>query len=176
MAAVAALNDEEPPAAPVIVPASTFPVTVEFNRKKDECAEVGDQISDGTFYLGRFRSPDGTEKKWYASAEDASDENGNMLSLDFNQAAQYAANSKAHGHTDWIVPPGDNDPYEEPDIMREIFNNRAKIGGFAEGYHWTSTANYGCTIANYLSFDSGLQTTAEKINTLYVRCVRSVPV
>jgi hypothetical protein len=136
--------------------------------------EVGQKMADGTFYLGQFASKDGAQKDWFAAAEDAKDDNGNRLSLSFNGAAEYAKNSKAHGHDDWGVPPS-----KEPDILNELFNNKAKIGGFDEtdsdssGYYWSSTFKYD-KFTRYQCLSDGCRYFTEKTLGLSLRLVRSV--
>ena len=110
--------------------------------------ELGQEMEDGTFYLGRFKGKDGKEKDYFAAAEDAQDKKGKRLSLKFNKAAKYAKNAKVHGHDDWMVPTGWDDRNDEPDILNAIFNNKAKIpgldltGSHPAGWYWSSTSNY----------------------------------
>ena len=145
--------------------------------------EVGDEMPDGTFYLGRFQSKDGTQKDWFAAAEDAQDGNGKRLSLNFNEAAEYARNSKAHGHDDWMVPPGYYDGKGEPDILNALFNNKAKIGGFDEtgsnpsGWYWSSSPYYFNDVyARIQRFSDGDQFNDLKRYGLSVRFVRSLTI
>lgn len=59
-----------------------------------------------------------------------------------------AKKSKAHGHDDWIVPPGYDDPNRQPDILNAIFNSKSKIGGFdvngssQSSLYWSSSSRY----------------------------------
>ncbi len=93
MAAVALLNNCEPPSSRVMVPSSVFPVSERIKREKAEASateaaeaaqrakEIGCQMSDDTFYLGRFKGEDGKERDWFAAAEDLKDSSGRRLSL-----------------------------------------------------------------------------------------------
>lgn len=63
---------------------------------------AGQRREDGTIYLGFKKGKD-----WFATPQDALDNNGNRLFLNFNQAAQYAMNLEAHGHFDWKMPDAD---------------------------------------------------------------------
>ncbi len=85
MAAVAKLNDKEPPSGHVVVPVSIFPGLKAAAAAAKRAANpiVGDRMADGTTYIGRFADEDGVEKKWFAAADDARDENGQRLSLTF---------------------------------------------------------------------------------------------
>ncbi len=227
MAAIALLNDEEPPSGPVIVPISAFPGLEKIQReeakkeeeKQAEAAKLADLkekiqahvfnqhdgvskvaeailkeaalhkvrvVEDGSIYLGRFKDSDGKRKDWYAAAEDATDKKGNRLLLEFQQAAKYAKKSKAHGHHDWMVPPGHWDRDGRPDILNEIFNSKSKINGLNvsgadfDTMYWSSSptnisnSDDGC--ANVQWFNNGHQTFESKWHDLSVRLVRSVPV
>jgi len=57
---------------------------------------VGKKRDDGTIYLGYHRGRD-----WFTTAEDAQDENGERLTMNFNDASGYTADLEAHGHNDW---------------------------------------------------------------------------
>ncbi len=198
--AIAKLNNQAPPSGPVIVPAWTFLTSAQIEKEKAEAsaalakeaenAEPGDQMRDGTFYLGRFTSADGTEKHWFAAAEDAKDASSVRLCLTFNGAAKFAKNSEAHGYNDWTVPFGHNDIPGEPDILGAIFNNKARIGkeeinGFDEtgafpaGWYWSSSFNpYSNDCMNAQQFsERGIQkNSAYKSDGLSLRLVRCVNV
>ncbi len=209
MAAVAILNDCEPPPGRVTVPISTFPglektkreeaeatavveaaaaaAAVEAAKKAEKMAErageVGCQMPDGTFYLGRFIDKNGKLRDWFAAASNALNNNGQRLSLNFNAATAYAKASKAHDHDDWMLPPARYDRDGEPDILKAIFNLRAKIGGFAktsissDALYWSSSSNaVQNSHAKYQRFSDGEQFDAGKKTELYVRLVRSVEV
>ncbi len=128
---------------------------------------------DGTFYLGRFQSWSGTEKDWFAAAEDIKDEGGNKLLLNFNQAAQCAGESHVHGHNDWSIPPGFYDSNGEPNILHSLFNNKAKIGGFDGDWYWSSSVVDGSD--EYMKIQdlvSGAESNILKNYDLSVRLVR----
>ena len=144
-------------------------------------SDTGKKMNDGTFYLGRFKSKDGMVKDWFAAAEDAQNMNGRRLSLDFNDAVQYAQDSRAHGHDDWMLPPGPDDRKGEPDILNVMFNNKSKIGGFghdpADSWYWSSSP-YGINDAYPMiqRFSDGKHDHAHESTWQSVRCVRSVPI
>ncbi len=66
---------------------------------------------------------------------------------EFNEAVQYAGTSTAHGHRDWMLPPGRNNR-GEPDVLGSMFNIRslgALEGTFDEtsinraSWYWSSS-------------------------------------
>jgi hypothetical protein len=187
-AAMALLRGKKPPSGRVVVPASVFPFSEQI--KKDEAkaaafaeevenAMCGDQMSDGTFYLGIFIDKDGEEKNWFVAAEDAKDGNGERLMLDFNEAAQYAKDLTAHGHNDWMVPPTYDDPDGADDILKEMYDNPDE--GFEDrddiAWYWSSSADPDADgSARLLSFFDGCQTLDVKDYKFLVRCVRSAPI
>jgi hypothetical protein len=91
-------------------------------------SEAGDKMRDGTIYAGV--SPD-TGRKMYVTPADA------PLTMDFREAADYAAEFDAHDHKDWHVPTKKE--------LQVLFNNRAAIGGFnvtgsyPAGWYWSSS-------------------------------------
>ncbi len=184
MAAVAVLNNSEPPSGRVTEPASILQVTEQRKRdaearEKAENPEIGEQMADGTFYLGRFTSEDGVEKDWFAAAKDAADGSGNKLLLDFNKAAQYAKKSQAHDHDDWMVPGVGGDG--EPDILGTMFNLREKIGGFdqtgkwSSGLYWSSLASHDGDFRRAKYFSDGHNVDIPGLQAaLSVRLVRSI--
>ena len=133
----------------------------------------GDIASDGSIYLGLYR-----DKDWFVADRDAN------LVMNFNQAAQYARDLKAHGHEDWIVPPGLNDP-KEPNILTEMFNHK-RVGAFrgtynesgnsTSGWYWSSTLSQSNNNnAGEQRFDNGhYEPSIGLTATLSVRCVRAV--
>lgn len=155
-------------------------VAKEQKVKNDAPPEPGQEMEDGTFYLGRFKNKDGTEKDWFAAADDARSSSGQRLALKFKQAADHACFSKAHGRFDWKIPPGHEDDSGEPDILNEIFNNKAKIGGFNENkgelasFYWTSTPQKPY-FRRCQNFGDGVQSRSSGWG-LSLRLVRSVPV
>ncbi len=189
-AAIAALNDKAPPSGPVVVSASIFPFSEKIKKEEEKAAafaeEVenamhGDEMSDGTFYLGVFIDKDGEEKNWFVAAEDAKGGNGERLMLDFNEAARYAKDLTAHGHNDWTMPPTYDDPDGADDILNEMFGNADEIGGFEQeddtAWYWSSSADPDEDYyARYMAFSDGYQTDDDKESKCFVRCVRSTPV
>jgi len=152
----------------------------------DAPPKAGQKMEDGTFYLGRFKNKDGIEKDWFAAAEDAKDKNGKRLSLSFKQAALHALCATAHDHSDWKVPPGFDDPKGEPDILKALFNNAVKLGGFktsrfdptgrsTAGWYWSSTPLNSIS-AHCRNFKVGAQGSVAKMRGLPIRLVRSVSV
>jgi len=144
--------------------------------------QVGQKMDDGTFYLGRFNDKNGVARDWFAAAEDAHDKNGNRLLLNFNEAVKYAKKLQAHGHNDWVIPPGNEDQKGQPDVLNEVFNNKAKIGSFDEtgkafvSWYWSSTPYITEDFVNIQRFNDGAQLTDDKKDKLALRCVRSEPV
>ncbi len=177
-AAIAILNGHEPPSGRVTVPASILPFTEKIKKEaaaqKTENHEPGDQMPDGTFYLGRFTSNDGKTRDWFAAAEDAADEGHKKLLLGFNEASKYAKNSQAHEHDDWMVP--------GMGCLSLIFNYRNKISGLDQGLnqlglpsgqYWSSDTAFGG--GQTKAFSSGMVQNIPALNTkLSVRLVRSV--
>src|SRR2546425_3898208 len=88
----------------------------------------GDRMPDGTVYAGI--SPE-TGKPMYTTPTDA------RLTMNWEQAMEYATKVDAHGHQDWRVPTKGE--------LNVLFNNRAAIGGFNDtgrhpgGRYWSST-------------------------------------
>src|SRR5438034_645587 len=74
---------------------------------------IGDRMPDGTIYAGF--SPD-SGRPMYAMPADA------PLLMAFKEAADHAAQLRAHGHRDWRLPTRRE--------LNVLFNNRAAIGGF----------------------------------------------
>lgn len=145
------------------------------------CLKSGDLAEDGSIYLGFFN-----DKDWFVTADNAKNDKGKNLTMDFNGAAQYAKDLKAHGHDDWQIPSGKSTPHE-PNILGEMYNNK-NTGGFANSYtekgtllsnahfYWSSTSsNEDNSRACYHSFKNGREGWGSKsVNKLSVRCVRSV--
>ncbi len=145
-------------------------------------AKAGDVMPDGTVYLGLYKGKD-----WFVTAGGAKDGDGKNLTMDFNSAAAYAQNLKAHGHDDWIVPPHGG-ASKEPDILLEMFNNKSK-GAFKDTYdegdsldsgiYWSSSLASGDPgYARVQGFgDTYQHWTHHKDDTerVSLRCVRAVP-
>lgn len=153
--------------------------TAEFSGKK--VLTAGRVVEDGSIYLGRYNNKD-----WFVEAEDAKNGYGEHLTMSFNQAAHAAEFSGAHGHHDWMVPPGHDDP-KEPDILAEMFNNKS-VGAFEGTYdesdsltaswYWSSTLfrqhpDMSAWQRNF-SVEDQINFT-HKDNVASVRFVRSVP-
>ncbi len=149
--------------------------------------ETGQKMKDGTIYIGRFKSADGTERDWFAAAKDARKgffKRGKRLALSFNDAVyKYARKSKAHGHRDWMLPPGDDDINGAPDILNAMFENKDKIGGFDEtgsnyaGWYWSSSSFvHNGAYGTDQRFSDGKKHQHFVHEKLSVRFVRSVPV
>ncbi len=163
MAAIAVLNNEEPPSATVIVPASVLS-PISSRIEKEANPERGYQMADGSIYLGRFKGGNGIEKNWFVADKDIKSEGGKNLMLPFQEAARLARVSKAHGHDDWIVPPGSGDSDGRPDILGAMFNSkstRAFEGTFSEddsvssGWYWSSSSSPEKDCAQIRSFNDG---------------------
>ncbi len=186
-AAIAKLNDEEPPSGTVFVPASTFPVSEQIKREAEEAAakraarpDVGQKTAEG-IYIGCFKGNDGEEKDWFAAPADV--RTGNSLILDFNEAARFAQGSRDLGHDDWIVPPGWDDRDGRPDILAALFNSKstkAFEGTFNEtgpgyvGWYWSSSSTGSIDVsANIKRFSDGAQLNGIKSTRQALRLVRS---
>jgi hypothetical protein len=123
----------------------------------------GDKMDDGTIYAGI--SPD-TGKPMYTTPTDA------PLTMDFNEAADYAAKLDAHGHHDWHVPTKAE--------LNVLFNNRAAIGAFDQsgsypgGWYWSSSTNSDSWCGAWCQqFSSGKQLFyVNKLHPSSARCVR----
>ncbi len=149
--------------------------------------KVGEKTKDGV-YIGRFRNKkDGTESDWFAAGNDATGKSlfkkgRQKLSLTFKEAAAYAKNSKAHGHHDWMLPPGFDNRDGEPNILDAMYRNQQVIGGFKDigrspGWYWSSSPCYDFGVsARAQYFGDGFQRPHFKSGGLSVRLVRSVPV
>jgi Protein of unknown function (DUF1566) len=126
----------------------------------NRAATPGDKMQDGSVFAGI--SPD-THKPMYATPTDAS------LTMNFNQAREYAAKLDAHGHKDWRVP-----TKAELNVM---FNNRAAVDGFnvsgsiPAGLYWSASPT-GKGIAWFQNFSEGVQSFALLSLQLPVRLVR----
>ena len=122
--------------------------------------KVGDKMPDGTIYAGVSSN---TGKAIYATPADAS------LTMNFNEANEYAAKLDAHGHKDWHVPTKAE--------LNVLFNNRAAIGGFnvtgsgPAGWYWSSSQSNKWN-ASVQRFSDGEQFNLLKDIHLSVRCVR----
>jgi hypothetical protein len=136
---------------------------------------AGDIATDGSIYLGYYQ-----DKDWFVTAQNAKDPNGNALRMDFNGAAQYAKNLKAHGHDDWRIPSGSDD-LNEPDILKEMYKNSA-IGAFRDSFdtvnniywYWSSTPSRSdYHKANERNFSSGSAIFWSKDDKISVRPVRA---
>jgi hypothetical protein len=130
----------------------------------------GDRMPDGTVCAGI--SPD-TQKPMYTTPVDA------PLTMQWNEAMQYAATLDVHGHQDWRVPTKNE--------LNVLFQNRAAIGGFNEtgsgsaGSYWSSMRSTwspafrnvkgGYAWAQRFS-DDGDQDWSHTLNGSSLRCVR----
>jgi Protein of unknown function (DUF1566) len=123
----------------------------------------GDTMPDGTKYAGV--SPD-TGQPMYTMPVDA------PLTMEWEQAMNYAVDLYAHGHQDWCLP-------TKAELL-VLFNNRAGIGGFDEsgsdpsGWYWSATEHPGHPdIAWMERFSDGDRNWYWKVNVASVRPVRS---
>ena len=122
--------------------------------------KLGDKMPDGTVLAGI--SPD-TNRPMYATPADAS------LTMQFNEAQEYAAKLNAHGQQDWRLPTKAE--------LNVLFNNRAAIGGFnvcgshPAGWYWSASPSYEWG-AWAQRFSDGYQGNFTKDVHSSVRCVR----
>jgi hypothetical protein len=145
-----------------------------------ENLKPGDLAADGSIYLGLYG-----DKDWFVADRDVKESNGREnLVMKFNQAAAYARDLRAHGHDDWILPPGADDP-KEPNILSEMFNNK-NLGAFRGTYNESGDGTYGWYWSSTLQqsdsdrafekkFSDGTIDFLSVKHTLSVRCVRAVP-
>ena len=145
-----------------------------------ENLKPGDLAADGSIYLGLYG-----DKDWFVADRDVKESNGREnLVMKFNQAAAYARDLRAHGHDDWILPPGADDP-KEPDILTAMFNNTSvgafrgtydESGNSTSGWYWSSTMSRN-NPSEVLEkrFDDGYSQLVSGSPTISVRCVRAVP-
>lgn len=133
-------------------------------------ARGGDIMPDGSIYLGKYKGRD-----WLVAAEDAKDGNGKNLLMDFNEAAAYAATSRAHGRNDWVVPTND--------ILMQMFlygsgtlKKTYNQEGSYQSVYWSSSEdqNKGVYAAAW-ELRNGINCQHGKHIPFSVRCVRSVP-
>jgi hypothetical protein len=140
---------------------------------------AGELAADGSIYLGYYN-----DKDWFVTAKDAKSVLRNMT-MNFNEAAKYAKKLKVHGHTDWMLPPGESDP-QEPNILNEMYKNK-DTGAFQGTYndsstaydkhwYWSSTPSPTNEVSAFqMNFSNHASITWSKNNQISVRPVRSVP-
>ena len=117
--------------------------------------KIGDRVSDGTVIAGRSGY---TGNIMYVTPEDA------PLTYKFYEAQKYAGKFEAYGHDDWRLATRRE--------LKEIFENRAAIGGFNENSsYWTSSEDdyNGATVQD---FSDGSQGYDFKSNNNSLRLVR----
>ncbi len=125
--------------------------------------KVGDVMPDGTIYAGV--SPD-TNQRMYAAPADA------PLSMNFNEAAEYAKDLKVGDKQDFRLP-------TEAEL-NVLFENREKgalkgtfnlTGYYPVGWHWSSmSVSEGLALGQ--RFRDGQQDRHHRLNVSSVRCVR----
>jgi len=76
-------------------------------------------------------------------------------------------------YNDWFLPAGNN--LTASGQLNCLYTNRATIGGFVNGIYWSSTeiTAVPSELAWIQDFNTGNQSTAPKLSTLRVRCVRA---
>lgn len=125
-----------------------------------------DEMEDGTVFVGI--SPD-TGRPFYATIADA------PLTYTADQAEKYAKNLHVHGHKDWRVPTKNE--------LKDLFNNRAAIGGFnvsndisSGWYRAASPPSYVLSLFKDSSFakrfSDGTETEYLNSKSTSLRCVR----
>lgn len=150
----------------------------EAERARLEALTPGMREEDGSIYLGFFKN-----KYWFATAVDAKNLVNKNILMNFNAAAAYAKNLKAHGHDDWMVPPGQDDPHES-DILSALFNNK-NTGAFRNSYdasdfvtynwYWSSTRYTKDSLTAFQrNFEDGRYIWVNTQDVASVRCVRAV--
>ena len=122
--------------------------------------KIGDRMPDGTVFAGI--SPE-SNKPMFATPVDA------PLTMNFNKAAENAAQLDAHGHQDWRVPTKAE--------LNVLFNNRAAISGFnvtgsaPAGWYWSASHGHEWSAWGQ-RFSDGYQFINFKDDHLAVRFVR----
>jgi len=79
-------------------------------------------------------------------------------------AARLCGDLTEGGYSDWYLP--------SKDELNALYTNRVAIGGFANASYWSST-EYSINNAWLQNFISGNQGNTSKVNTPYVRAIRS---
>lgn len=142
-----------PAAPPAPAPASSTPT---------ETPVIGQRMRDGSVYAGV--SPD-TGEPMFTTPNDS------RLCGSWNDAMDYAARSKAHGHKDWRVPTENE--------LHQLFKHRADIGNFDEtgdigrGWYWSSSQG-GINNAWMQRFRHGNRISNLKNLAASLRCVRGL--
>ncbi len=166
-----------------------FPITSEIKKEAEEKKKrdterylnpvIGEEMPDGTIFLGSFN-----DKDWYVTGQDAKDSNGNNLLLAFNKASSYAKKLDIHGHNDWQLPPGGDEP-NEPSLIREMFKHR-HTGKFKGTYkeekgrncwYTSSTRHSADDMYRYIyqrRFDEEQGCWYINTNPTNIRCIRAV--
>lgn len=73
-------------------------------------------------------------------------------------------------YNDWFLPSGNN--VGASGQLNCLYTNQVAIGGFASGVYWSST-EINSNNASSQNFNTGIQSTIIKSNTVNVRCVRA---
>ncbi|MFA6027598.1 MAG: chitobiase/beta-hexosaminidase C-terminal domain-containing protein [Patescibacteria group bacterium] len=81
-----------------------------------------------------------------------------------NFAAGLCSNLSEGGYDDWYLP--------SKDELNKLYLNKAAIGGFTANYYWSSSESAASTAWGQ-NFDEGTQFNDGKVNTDYVRAIRS---
>ncbi len=121
-AAIAQLNNSEPPSGRVTVPISTFPFSAQIKKEEAEAAvaaktkkaenpEIGDADKDGWIYAGISPS---TGTALFVAPEDTGE-------VKWKGAVKAAESAEKQGCTNARLPSCDE--------LKQMFNNRARIGG-----------------------------------------------
>jgi hypothetical protein len=158
---------------------------VEVSAAAKVALEVGQLTAEG-IYIGCLKDESGVEKDYFAAPTDVQDGNGKRLSLNFNDAAEYAQNSTALGHNDWVVPTGRSDYNGAPNVLNAMFNNKS-TGAFkgtfdqtgsdpSSWYGSSSPEEHDDVMARAQHFSDGDQLNVENIFGLSVRLVRSLAI
>ena len=126
--------------------------------------EIGDVMKDGTIYAGI--SPT-TKQPMYAAPTDA------PLTMEFNDAAEYASTLEIGGKQDFRVP--------DKEELNVLFKNRKKgapkgtfnlTGSFDGGCYWSSSESEDAPSAEGQMFKDGSQSLYSLNSSNAVRCVR----
>jgi hypothetical protein len=88
-----------------------------------------------------------------------------IVSAGCGGAAQACANLVLNGYSDWFLPSRSE--------LQQLYTNRAAIGGFQNGWYWSSSEYYSDGAWLFVFYGGGTDYGYNKGNTVYVRAVRA---
>jgi hypothetical protein len=140
--------------------------------------QPGQATKDGIFFA-YSTDKDGTKRAWFTDLNVAQDDEGNTLSLDFNERAAYAEqrNQESHlDHNNWTVAQGWEG--SQFNALAALFNARAAVGGFEAAQYGSSSRVYAAHsgLVQVVDFKTGIRNAVEETARTPFRLVRSVKV